>query len=365
MLGICPDFSPTIDGVQLRPCLGFVTPFFPQGSIYDYCKRPGNSGKSVTFLLSWALDIARGMAHMHEHNCVHRDLAARNVFIDENHHAVIGDLGLARRLDENGKFKSEGKSDHYPKDVAKEVIQHEEYSAASDVFDFGLTLFDIGSECKVWTPFTRTQSVAALKKKDELHFPSLVAQLHPSVPTVAVNLMLRCLAFEPTARPKSGEIIAELEKALTTTPPGMRWQLSHVSDFDTNGIFYNLATDGGRRPWQNPVEAGLIAMTSCPLSLQSPPISAILQPGGAQCVALRHDHKTWIELDFLDKRVSITHYTLRHSDRGDLKRPLEWRLAVRSLEACVCNICFRAPKKTNSMKAATSTTARSDRGLAR
>ena len=84
------------------------------------------------------------------------------MFLDEDNRAIIGDLGLARPLDKaKGVFKSEQKSVAYPVDVAPQVLQSDEYSPASDVFSFGLTLFDIATECKFDDAFAFSRSSAS------------------------------------------------------------------------------------------------------------------------------------------------------------------------------------------------------------
>ena len=131
---------------QLTPPISFVFPFIAQGSIVDYFSRPENAGNSSMFLIPWAFGIASGLAHLHSHKCIHRDLYARNIFIDDNDRAIIGDLGLARPLDANGTFKSEGKSAQYPVEVGPEVVEQEMWSPASDVFQFGKSLPDSSAE---------------------------------------------------------------------------------------------------------------------------------------------------------------------------------------------------------------------------
>lgn len=136
IIGLCPDFDCVdANGAVLKPPISFVSRYFAHGSIVDYFSKPENRGKSSAHMLPWAFDIARGLDHLHEHKIVHRDLAARNVFIADDMSAVVGDLGLARAVDEEkGTFVSEGKSAAYPIDVAAEVLVANAYTPASDMF---------------------------------------------------------------------------------------------------------------------------------------------------------------------------------------------------------------------------------------
>ena len=53
-----------------------------------------------------AYDVASGLMFLHNRDVIHRDIAARNVFVDEALRGRIGDLGLARQLNENKVYKA-------------------------------------------------------------------------------------------------------------------------------------------------------------------------------------------------------------------------------------------------------------------
>lgn len=222
LLGICHNFECSdAKGKRLNPKLSYVTQYIAQGSIVEYFSWKGNKGNSIRFLLPWALDIARGLAHLHANRCVHRDLAARNVFIDKDNRAIIGDFGLARPLDKTGVFKSEEKSAAYPMEAAPQVIRQQEYSPASDVFDFGLTLFDIATSCEHNTILGFSESnasarVAKIRHLDAHDYQELLKKLPANVPTSMAKLIRRCLEFKPEERPSAAELVLALE-ALSTS----------------------------------------------------------------------------------------------------------------------------------------------------
>lgn len=211
----------------MKPPVSFVTPFIAQGSIADFFRRPENNGRSGAFLPIWALDIATGLRHLHEYQCVHCDIAARNVFIDEHDRAVLGDLGLARPLDEtDGKavLETPGPLPAFslasPQGLASNV-----YSKASDVFQYGLTLFDIASECKhtslslfSWkkTSASMHDLMAQMAEVAKNGYKELLERLPPTMPVDSpmVQLMLRCLAFDAAKRPTAAEIVEEQPRLL-------------------------------------------------------------------------------------------------------------------------------------------------------
>lgn len=175
--------------------------------------------------MPWALSIARGIAHVHKHKCVHRDLAARNVFINDKLEAIVGDLGLAWPLPEGETLlKSKRQWKQYPVDEPTEVLQKHEYSTASDIFSFGLTLFQIATECKVEDAFsidqlTTCSHIDKLNKLAARGYSELLAKLPATVDPEIKALMVRCLAKESVDRPSAEQIVTELEALMKKQAP--------------------------------------------------------------------------------------------------------------------------------------------------
>lgn len=154
--GFCERFEyrDKTTGLRHRPRVVFVTPFMNHGSIVDFFSQQTNQGKAEHMLRPWALDIAKGLAHLHANRLVHRDLAARNVFINADQTAVVGDFGLLRSVDDaKGRTYVQTSSTAIPLDVAPETMQMLMFSPASDIYSFGLTLFEIATECTKFSPF--------------------------------------------------------------------------------------------------------------------------------------------------------------------------------------------------------------------
>ena len=159
-----------------------VFPFMSQGSVAD-CFAAKNEQERARRLAwftgrdpcAWALQIARGVAHMHGKGVLHRDLAARNIFVHRNV-LVVGDLGLARpvrdietraaqpaNFDRGDAKRPQGDLAEIARGyklqlnhaavclltLAPEALQDGGLmSPPSDVWAFGLTLAEILSECR-------------------------------------------------------------------------------------------------------------------------------------------------------------------------------------------------------------------------
>lgn len=199
-----------------KPPLVFVTKFAANGSAEQFCKRAENTGKAVGHLLTWALDIASGLAHLHNHGCVHRDVAARNIFIDDNERAILADFGLARPLDaKEGVFESEG-TESVPCLADPRALRTKKYSCASDVFSYGLTLIEIASEGKMDDAFafSRSSSEANASKLEQMArngYAEVFNKLRLTMPAWLVKLTRRCLALDPAKRPSARQICVIIE----------------------------------------------------------------------------------------------------------------------------------------------------------
>ena len=94
-------------------------------------------------LLSFAYQIAAGMAYLSSIGIVHRDLACRNILVDEGKVLKITDFGMSRETEEIYIQQSKGRVPF--KWMAIESIIAREFTSASDVWSYGIILWEIGT----------------------------------------------------------------------------------------------------------------------------------------------------------------------------------------------------------------------------
>ncbi|KAM7337970.1 hypothetical protein ACRRTK_004089 [Alexandromys fortis] len=135
--GCCED--------QGEKSVQLVMEYVPLGSLRDYLPR---HSVGLAQLLLFAQQICEGMAYLHGQHYIHRDLAARNVLLDNDRLVKIGDFGLAKAVPEGHEYyrvREDGDSPVFW--YAPECLKECKFYYASDVWSFGVTLYELLTSC--------------------------------------------------------------------------------------------------------------------------------------------------------------------------------------------------------------------------
>ncbi|XP_062262639.1 platelet-derived growth factor receptor beta-like isoform X2 [Platichthys flesus] len=160
-------------------------------------------------LLSFSYQICQAMDFLSSRNCVHRDLAARNVLVCEGKLVKVCDFGLARDPMKDQDYIARGNSFLPLKWMSPESIFQSIYSCQSDVWSFGVLLWEIFSlgESPPDLPGTHEFS-SALKRGTRMSRPEH-APLH------IFQLMTRCWEAEPQLRPSFSSLLVSIGNLLS------------------------------------------------------------------------------------------------------------------------------------------------------
>ncbi|XP_055581088.1 inactive tyrosine-protein kinase transmembrane receptor ROR1 isoform X2 [Falco biarmicus] len=168
-----------------------------------------------------AVQIAAGMEYLASHFFVHKDLAARNILIGEQLHVKISDLGLSREIYSADYYRVQNKSLLPIRWMPPEAIMYGKFSSDSDIWSFGVVLWEIFSfGLQPYYGFSNQEVIEMIRKRQLL-------PCSEDCPPRMYSLMTECWHDLPSRRPRFKEIHARLRSweglsshTSSTTPSG-------------------------------------------------------------------------------------------------------------------------------------------------
>mmetsp|Transcript_27431 Transcript_27431/g.44137 ORF Transcript_27431/g.44137 Transcript_27431/m.44137 type:complete len:431 (-) Transcript_27431:1428-2720(-) len=205
---------------RIRDQFATISPFCSRGSLdklhYVYDLAEPSRLKGI------ALDLFTGLAHLHENNIVHRDIACRNVFMDKEGRIVIGDWGLARRMQEHQTFMTSGNGMESLSETsiswpwsAPESLFMGHFSPKSDIWMAGVTLWEITTKGEApygWNRLTHLerQQIAAAVMEGTPHL--LQPPPGKNIDPIITSVMDYCFEYKYSQRPSAGKMIQIIKK---------------------------------------------------------------------------------------------------------------------------------------------------------
>lgn len=160
-------------------------------------------------LVCYSFQVARGMEFLASRKCIHRDLAARNILLSESDVVKICDFGLARDIYKDPDYVRKGSARLPLKWMAPESIFDKVYTTQSDVWSFGVLLWEIFSLGASPYPGVQINEEFCQRLKEGTRMRA------PELATPAIRrIMLSCWAGDPKERPAFSDLVEILGNLL-------------------------------------------------------------------------------------------------------------------------------------------------------
>ena len=174
-----------------------LTDLMKPGSLLKFLRCKKGSLEN-DMLLQICVEVARGMAYLHTHYIIHRDIRADNILIGENNVCKMAGLNLIKKVDETTHTFNGSTNEKIPiKWAAPEVLTHHTFSTRSDIWSFGIFLYEVVTYGSFPYPGFNNQTVAnEIKSGYRMPCPE-------SCPVEVHEIMMECWEEKPDLRPSS------------------------------------------------------------------------------------------------------------------------------------------------------------------
>uniref|UniRef100_A0A674N1G0 Ephrin type-A receptor 7 n=1 Tax=Takifugu rubripes TaxID=31033 RepID=A0A674N1G0_TAKRU len=198
-----------LEGVVTRgkPVM-IVIEYMENGSL-DAFLRKHDGQFTIIQLVGMLRGIAAGMRYLSDMGYVHRDLAARNILINSNLVCKVSDFGLSRVIDDDPEAVYTTTGGKIPvRWTAPEAIQYRKFTSASDVWSYGIVMWEVMSygERPYWD-MSNQDVIKAIEEGYRLPAPM-------DCPPGLHQLMLDCWQKDRAERPKFDQIVSILDKMI-------------------------------------------------------------------------------------------------------------------------------------------------------
>ncbi|XP_036409671.1 ephrin type-A receptor 4-like isoform X2 [Megalops cyprinoides] len=198
-----------LEGVvtKCKPVM-IITEYMENGSLDAFLRK--NDGRfTVIQLVGMLRGIASGMKYLSDMSYVHRDLAARNILVNSNLVCKVSDFGMSRVLEDDPEAAYTTRGGKIPiRWTAPEAIAYRKFTSASDVWSYGIVMWEVMSygERPYWD-MSNQDVIKAIEEGYRLPPPM-------DCPVALHQLMLDCWQKERSERPKFCQIVNMLDKLI-------------------------------------------------------------------------------------------------------------------------------------------------------
>ncbi|XP_020888621.1 probable tyrosine-protein kinase DDB_G0283397 isoform X2 [Arabidopsis lyrata subsp. lyrata] len=198
-----PNVLLFMGAVTLHQRLCIVSEFVPRGSLFRLLQR-SMSKLDWRRRINMAVDIARGMNYLHccSPPIIHRDLKSSNLLVDRNWTVKVADFGLSRIKHQTYLTSKSGKGT--PQWMAPEVLRNESADEKSDIYSFGVVLWELATEKIPWENLNSMQVIGAVG------FMNQRLEIPKDIDPDWISLIESCWHSDTKLRPTFQELMEKL-----------------------------------------------------------------------------------------------------------------------------------------------------------
>ncbi|XP_065877682.1 serine/threonine/tyrosine-protein kinase HT1 [Euphorbia lathyris] len=228
------------------PVYCVITEYLSEGSLRAHLHKLEQKSLPLEKLITFALEIARGMEYIHSQGIIHRDLKPENVLIDEEFRLKIADFGIACEeaycdllADDPGTYRW----------MAPEMIKKKSYGRRVDVYSFGLILWEMVAGTIPYDDMNPIQAAFAVVNKN------LRPIIPRDCPPAMRALIEQCWSLQADKRPEFWQIVKVLEQFNSSlTCDGTLNLVENLACQDhKKGLLHWIQKLGPAHPSSNPV----------------------------------------------------------------------------------------------------------------
>uniref|UniRef100_A0A3P8STG9 Tyrosine-protein kinase n=1 Tax=Amphiprion percula TaxID=161767 RepID=A0A3P8STG9_AMPPE len=192
LYGVCTQHSP----------MWLLFEFMENGCLSEYLRaRKGRLSQDT--MLGMCVDVSEGMAYLESSNFIHRDLAARNCLVAKNNEVKVSDFGMTRFVLDD-QYTSSQCSKFPVKWSAPEVIRYCKFSSKSDIWSFGVLMWEVYNEGRL--PYENRSNAEVVESLN-----AGLRLLKPRLASDSVHLLMEwCWKEKPEDRPSFALLLHEL-----------------------------------------------------------------------------------------------------------------------------------------------------------
>lgn len=248
LLGVCTKEEPL--------CMLFE--YMPHGDLHEFLVQHSPRCEGTTQVLDLAdflhisRQVAAGMEYLSAHHYVHRDLAARNCLVGESLTVKISDFGLSRDVYSSDYYRVQSKSLLPVRWMPPESILYGRFTTDSDVWSFGVVLWEVFSYgLQPYYGYANQEVIDLVRGRQLLPCPE-------DCPPHLYALMVECWHEVPNRRPHFRELHARL----------CSWQALHArsASLSTHGSNHTGSTSVSHKGGSPLLGAGVGAAPERPVT---------------------------------------------------------------------------------------------------